>query len=275
MIRYSIVFESKMNHMKNSIYFALFVLFLLVGCVQNIEEPSKKSTIEESAERILFIVSNAHFYGDSNIGASNHFSEIVQAYEVFKKAGYAIDFVSPEGGAIPIGYISTSDSLQKKYIYDNDFMDNLETTKKPNEVKASDYKAVYYGGGGAAMFGVAENQAIQKIVMELYEQHNGIVSAICHGTAGIVNLKTKDGEYLFAGKKVNGFPDIFENKDAAYYKTFPFSIQEIIKERGGNFQFSEEGWDGFMVADGRLISGQDPSAAGSVAEKVIETLQQL
>ncbi len=255
--------------------YALFaILFLLVGCKQNPEKLTSKTEITQQAERILFIVSNAHFYGDSDIAASNHFSEIVQAYEVFKKKGYSIDFVSPQGGAIPIGYISTSDPLQKKYIYDNEFMDDLETTKKPTEIVASDYKAVYYGGGGAAMFGVAENEAIQKIVMELYEQHNGIVSAICHGTAGIVNLKTQYGSYLFTGKKVNGFPDIFENKDAEYYKTFPFSIQETINKRGGDFQFSEKGWDGFYQVDGRLITGQDPSAAATVAEKVIETLQQ-
>ncbi|GAB5474782.1 MAG: type 1 glutamine amidotransferase domain-containing protein [Maribacter sp.] len=230
--------------------------------------------VANQAERILFIVSNAHFYGNSDINASNHFSEIVQAYDVFRRAGYEIDFVSPEGGAIPIGYISTSDPLQKKYLFDNDFMDILETTKKPNEVIPSDYKAVYYGGGGAAMFGVPENGDIQKIVMELYEEHEGIISAICHGTAGIVNLKTQDGTYLVAGKKVNGFPDSFENMDAEYYKTFPFSIQETIVQRGGDFRFSEKGWDGFTVSDGRLISGQDPSAAGLVAEKVIETLKQ-
>lgn len=261
--------------MKYIVYPLFSVLFLVIGCKQNPELTSNEGPVAQQAERILFIVSNAHFYGDSDIGAANHFSEIVQAYEVFHKAGYTIDFVSPEGGAIPIGYISTSDSLQKKYLYDNDFMDALETTKKPGEIKSSDYEAVYYGGGGAAMFGVAENEAIQKIVMELYEQHNGIVSAICHGTAGIVNLKTQDGAYLFAGKKVNGFPDAFENMKADYYQTFPFSIQQLITERGGNFQFSEKGWDGFMVSDGRLISGQDPSAAELVAEKVIETLQQL
>lgn len=254
-------------------YCILAILFLLVGCKQNVELPLDKSAAAPQADRILFIVSNAHFYGDSDIGASNHFSEIVQAYEVFKRGGYTIDFVSPDGGAIPIGYISTSDSLQKKYIYDNRFMDALETTKKPSEIKASDYKAVYYGGGGAAMFGVAENEAIQNIVIALYED-GGIVSAICHGTAGIVNLKTKDGAYLVAGKKVNGFPDAFENMEAAYYKTFPFSIQQKIVERGGNFEFSEEGWDGFYLVDGRLITGQDPSAASKVAEKVIETLKQ-
>lgn len=254
-------------------YCILAILFLFVGCKQNVEIPLDKSVIAPQTERILFIVSNAHFYGDSDIGAANHFSEIVQAYEVFKRGGYTIDFVSPDGGAIPIGYISTSDSLQKKYIYDNTFMDALETTKKPSEIKASDYKAVYYGGGGAAMFGVAENEAIQNIVIALYED-GGIVSTICHGTAGIVNLKTKDGAYLVAGKKVNGFPDAFENMEAAYYKTFPFSIEQKIIERGGDFKFSEEGWDGFYQVDGRLITGQDPSAASMVAEKVIETLKQ-
>lgn len=255
-------------------YSLVLILFLGVGCKQKPAIQSNKNMVANQAERILFIVSNAHFYGNSDINASNHFSEIVQAYDVFRRAGYEIDFVSPEGGAIPIGYISTSDPLQKKYLFDNDFMDILETTKKPNEVIPSDYKAVYYGGGGAAMFGVPENGDIQKIVMELYEEHEGIISAICHGTAGIVNLKTQDGTYLVAGKKVNGFPDSFENMDAEYYKTFPFSIQETIVQRGGDFRFSEKGWDGFTVSDGRLISGQDPSAAGLVAEKVIETLKQ-
>jgi len=261
--------------MKTISFSTVCVFLLLMGCKENVENLKDIAVFEKPTERILFIVSNAHFYGDSDINASNHFSEIVHAYDVFVKEGYAIDFVSPRGGAIPIGYISTSDSLQKKYIYDNDFMDDLENTKNPDEIKASNYKAVYYGGGGAAMFGVPENESIQKTVMELYEQHSGIVSAICHGTAGIVNLKTRDGAYLFAGKKVNGFPDAFENMEAEYYKTFPFSIQQIIVERGGDFEFSSEGWDGFMLSDGRLITGQDPSAAASVAEEVVEKLHQL
>ncbi|MFK7813311.1 MAG: type 1 glutamine amidotransferase domain-containing protein [Maribacter sp.] len=261
--------------MKTITYSTLCIFFLLFGCKEKAEKLLANTSVEEQTERVLFIVSNAHYYGDSAIGASNHFSEIVHAYDVFSRAGYTIDFVSPEGGAIPIGYISTSDSIQKKYLYDNDFMDDLERTSKPENLRASDYKAVYYGGGGAAMFGVAENKSIQKIVMELYEQHDGIVSAICHGTAGIINLKTQDNAYLYAGKKVNGFPDAFENMDADYYKTFPFSIQQKIIERGGNFLFSEEGWDGFYQVDGRLITGQDPSAAAIVAEKVIETLRQI
>ena len=196
------------------------------------------------------------------------------AYDVLVDKGYVIDFVSPDGGAIPIGYLNTSDSIQKKYLYDANFMNLLKNTMKPSDVNPANYKAVYYGGGGAAMFGVPEDEAIQNITMNVY-YNNGIVAAICHGTAGLVNLKKKNGKYLYEGKRVNGFPDLFENKEGRYYKTFPFSIEEAIKERGGNFIYSKKGWDGFYQVDGRLITGQDPSAASKVAELIIETLQQL
>jgi len=234
---------------------------------------SSKNKEKSSKGNILFIVSNQHTYGDTDINTSNHFAEIVLAYDVLIKAGFHIDFVSPEGGAIPIGYLNTSDSIQKKYLYDFSFMKKLKTTLKPENIDSRNYLAVYYGGGGAAMFGIPENKTIQKITMEVYENNNGIVSAICHGTAGIVNLKTKDGKYLYEGKKVNGFPDLFENKEAKYYQQFPFSIQEIIKERGGDFTYSKEGWDNYYKVDDRLITGQDPTASASVAKKIIEALQ--
>lgn len=246
------------------------IMLLLVAYIDI--EAKKASEFCIQPPKILFIVSNAHFYGDSDLKTANHFAEIVYPYDKLIKAGYTVDFVSPTGGAIPIGYIDTSDFIIKKYLYDAEFMDLLKHTNQPHQIAASDYKAVYYGGGGAAMFGVPENEPIQKIVMTIYEEHEGIVSAVCHGSAGLVNLKTKDGHYLVAGKKVNGFPDLFENKKAKYYQTFPFSIEERLQKNGGLFQSSKEGWDGFMVADGRLITGQDPSAAGLVADKIIEIL---
>lgn len=250
----------------------LFCVFILL-MVAYIDIEAKKITLPTDGEKILFIVSNAHYYGDSKMNTANHFAEIVFPYDKLVKAGYTVDFVSPEGGAIPLGYIQTSDPLIKQYLYDHNFMELLKTTKKPTQVNPADYQAVYYGGGGAAMFGVPENKAIQQITMAVYEKHQGIVSAVCHGSAGLANLKTKDGNYLVAGKKVNGFPDLFEDLKADYYQTFPFSIEKQLELRGATFQYSKAGWDGFLVVDDRLITGQDPSAAALVAEKIIERLQ--
>lgn len=236
-------------------------ILLLANCSKN-----------ENKENILIVTSNQHTYGNSNINASNHFAEIVLAYDVFVKNGYSVDFISPKGGAIPIGYIATSDSIQKKYLYNNGFMNILKNTKKPSEIDPKNYKAIYYSGGGSAMFGVAENSEIKKIAEQIYNQ-NGIISTVCHGTAGIVNLKDQRGNSLYQNKKISGYPDLFENKEAEYYKTFPFSIEEKIKENNGTFLYSERQRDNFYVIDGNFVTGQDPSSTKSVAEKVVEILK--
>ncbi len=250
----------------------LFLMKKLEGSwVVMSKSASKKTFNKNNEDNILFIVSNAHFYGNSKLNTGNSFAEIVNAYHIFQKAGYTIDFVSPEGGAIPLAYINTSDQLQKEYLYDNDFMAALENTKKPKQIEAKNYKAVYYVGGGSAMYGVPENKNIQDITMEIYEQHNGIISSVCHGTAGIVNLKTKDGKYLVQGKRVNGYPDSYENPNKEYYKQFPFFIQKTIEKRGGTFKFSSRNTPHLEV-DGNLITGQNYLSSEIVAQKIIEVL---
>ena len=122
------------------------------------------------------------------------------------------------------------------------------------------------------MFGIVDNERIQSIAMSIYES-NGVISTICHGSIGISNLKTKDGKYLVEGKKINGFPDQFENKEAAYFQEFEYSVEGLLKKRGAKFSYSQEGWDGYYIQDGRIITGQDPSSAESVANSIIKTLQ--
>lgn len=222
--------------------------------------------------KILFVTSNQHFYGNSKIPTSNHFAEIVVPYNIFKTAGFEIDFISPQGGAIPIGYINTADSLQKNYLYNGMFMDKLEHTLKPKDVEAENYIAIYFSGGGAAMFGVAEDTIIQKLAKKIYA-NNGVVSALCHGTAGLAYLKNDNGQSLYEGKKITGYPDKLEDKKMEYYKTFPFAIDDAIKNNKGNFVYSQKERDGFYVVDGRFVTGQDPSSASNVANAIIGILK--
>jgi CubicO group peptidase (beta-lactamase class C family) len=226
----------------------------------------------QAQKKILFVTSNQDFYGTTTINTSNHFEEIVVPYDLFINAGYTVDFISPKGGAIPIGYINSSESIQKKYLYDASFMNKLEHTLQPSTINTEEYGAILFCGGGAAMFGVPEDQTIQNIAKRIYNQ-KGIIAAICHGTAGLANLTDENGKSLYYGKKITGFPDKFENKDKEYYKTFPFSIEQAIKEKGGNFIFSEKGWDNFVVVDGQFITGQDPSSGTDMANAIIAYMQ--
>jgi putative intracellular protease/amidase len=133
------------------------------------------------------------------------------------------------------------------------------------------YKAVYYVGGGSAMYNVPKNKQIQTIALKVYEENKGIISSVCHGTAGIVNLKTNDGKYLVAGKKISGYPDSFEKQDGEYFKYFPFLIQKTIEERGGIFKFSK-GNISHVETDGRIVTGQNFQSSSDVALKIIELI---
>jgi putative intracellular protease/amidase len=249
--------------------------FLLKKIANNWKIISKTAASEKSSshgKRILFIVSNAHFHGSSTLPVGASFSEIVNAYHEFKMAGFTVDFVSPEGGSIPLSYINTSDKLQKNYLYNTDFMYALANTKTPDEITASKYKAVHYIGGSSAMYGVADNIAIQDIVMEIYENQNGIVSSVCHGTAGIAFLKLSTGEYLVSGKRISGYPDEYENPTKEYFKQFPFAITETIEKHGGDFNYAPRNTP-YIEADGRVITGQNYLSSALVAKKIIELIE--
>jgi len=249
------------------LYLFLFSFLLFGESIQNAQTDLSES-------KILFVVSNADVYGDSDIPTSNHFSEIVIPYDILSESGYEIDFLSPNGGAVPIGYINTTEPLIKRYLYDCEFMKKLKTTSAPTDINPDEYKAIYYSGGGASMFGIVDNEAIQNIAMTIYEKNQGMVSAVCHGSLGISNLKTSEGKYLVTGRDINGFPDQFENKEAKYFKEFDNSVEALLRLRGANFSYSEEGWDGYFIKDDRIITGQDPSSAASVAKSILRKWSQ-
>ncbi|NMP32782.1 peptidase [Thalassotalea sp. M1531] len=257
---------------KSMRYIDMFLLKNLSGNWKVVSKAATSQLAQRNGKRILFIVSNAHFHGNSTLPTGVSFSEIVKAYDTFKNAGYTVDFVSPKGGAIPLAYINTSEKIHKRYLYDSDFMHAIKHTKKPNQIDPANYLAVHYVGGGNAMYGVADNIEIQNITMTIYEEHSGIVSSVCHGTAGIVNLKTKDGDYLVSGKRISGYPDSYENQSRAYFKEFPFLIQKTIEKRGGQFLYSDRN-TAHVEVDGRIVTGQNHLSSSLVAKKMIEVLQ--
>jgi len=255
-------------------YIDLLLLKKVAGEWKIISKTASSEKSNKNGERILFVVSNADKYGESTLNTGNSYSELVNAYDTFIKGGYSVDFVSPEGGAIPLAYINTSHELFKEYLYNNDFMSSIGNTMNPSQVIPKNYRAIHYIGGGSAMFGIADNKQIQNIAMSIYEDNNGLISSVCHGTAGIVNLKTKDGQYLVSGKKISGYPDSYENPDKAYFKHFPFLIQKTIESRSGIFEFGPRNTP-FIKVDGRVITGQNYLSSAPIAEKMIEILGQL
>jgi putative intracellular protease/amidase len=226
-----------------------------------------------SQRRILFILASSKVHGTSTLPASISFGEVVHAWDTFQAEGYSVDFVSPDGGAVPILDTYVGKDMEPR-LKDERIMDGLRNTVRPEQIDPARYRAVYYVGGSNAIYGVPEHSVLQNIALQVYERQGGVISAVCHGTAGIVNLKLADGRYLVAGKRITGFPEEHEKQDAAYFKELPFLIRKTVESRGGSFH-ALDGAQSNVEVDGRVVTGQNYASAKAVAEAVVGILRRL
>jgi putative intracellular protease/amidase len=258
--------------LKSGIRFVdVFLLKKIQGTWQIISKTAIRENAPQHGRKILFVVSNAQQYPGTSVSTGNNFPELAYAYQTFIKAGYAVDFVSQQGGSVPLEMINTSDFVQRQHLYDHDFMWALSHTKQAAEINATDYAAINYIGGGAAIIEIADDPAIQEIAMQIYEQQGGVIAAICQGTQGISNLKQRDGSFLLSDKVLTSFPDRYLNQQSPIYKAYPFSLESTIKQRKGKFTSGANGMSHIEV-DGRLVTGMNWESSVAVAEAVIRLL---
>ncbi|MFL6585513.1 MAG: type 1 glutamine amidotransferase domain-containing protein [Luteimonas sp.] len=227
--------------------------------------------VRSDQARILFILASARVHGSSTIPASISFGEVVHAWDTFHAAGYAIDFVTPDGGDVPILDAYVDDEVAPR-LEDARIMRGLRNTATPAQIDPDRYRAVYYVGGSNAMYGVPEHSALQRIAAHVYERNGGVISAVCHGTAGIVHIRLANGQYLVSGKRISGYPEDHEDQDAAYFREFPFLIRQTVEARGGSFHMVDSEAP-YIEIDGRVVTGQNYASAAPVAETVVDVLR--
>ncbi|GHC59181.1 type 1 glutamine amidotransferase domain-containing protein [Ulvibacter litoralis] len=259
-----------------TIFFLFLFTTLLISCnnKNNSEKPKINTVTTESNQlkKILFVVTSHSEKGDTGEKTGYYLGEVSHPWDVLHTAGYEIDFVSPKGGKAPVDAFNMNDSINKKF-WDNDLYRNkIENTKKPNEVNPKDYVAIHYAGGHGAMWDFADTTELAEIAKQIYE-NNGVVSAVCHGPAGLVNIKLSDGSYLVAGKKVNAFTNEEEIK-VKLENVVPFLLEDTLKERGAIFEKSDP-FTEHVVTDQRLVTGQNPQSAHSVGKATLIELQKL
>lgn len=222
--------------------------------------------------KIVVVVSSVSKYPDLNRATGLWLGEAVHFVDQVEAAGYEVDFVSPKGGYTPIDPHSLAEAaeIDWKYYEDAAFMARLGNTWKPEEVNANDYLAIYYAGGHGTIWDFPENKELQQISENIYT-NGGIISSVCHGALGLLNIQTEDKKYLVDGKQVTGFSNE-EEKLAELDQYVPYLTETELKKRGADYQ-SAEAFNPNAVQDGRLITGQNPASGGSVAELVLKQLK--
>ena len=98
------------------------------------------------------------------------------------------------------------------------------------------------------------------------------IAVVCHSTGALRHVKNPGGGLLVAGKTVTGFTN-GEEAAVELTKVVPFLVEDEMLRLGATFS-KVKNWGVHTVADGQLITGQNPASSGPAAKLLIETLKE-
>ena len=205
-----------------------------------------------------------------HVYSRSHGATVVHGrYYTFSDAGCDVSLASVTGGKIPIDAGSLSDTFKTandKRFEESGDVSKLESSTAISAVALESFDCLFLAGGHGTCTDFPDGAA--DVVSKAYAAGK-VVGAVCHGPMGLV--KATDGDKpLVAGKKIAAFTDIEEGQVQLTEKV-PFLLEGKLKELGAEF-VSGDPWSETAVADGRLITGQNPQSSVKAAKLCLEAM---
>ncbi len=224
--------------------------------------------------KALIVVTSHADLGSTGKKTGYYLPEVTHPFFELVDKGIEVDIASIKGGKAPMdeGSRSLTDPANKRFLESKAFAALLENTKKLEAVNAEDYQAIIFAGGHGTMWDFAQTKAVASVAEGIYRR-GGVVAAVCHGPAALVNLKNEDGSPLVRGKRLATFSNA-EEEAAGLTKFVPFLLESEFKKLGARYE-SAPLWQEKVVVDGRLVTGQNPASAAGVGEEVAKLLSNL
>lgn len=220
-----------------------------------------------AGKKVAIIATSADKLGDHTTGAWSE--EITGPFYVFKDLGADVSIYSVKGGKVPIDAGSLSDTFKTendKRFESADDIKLLEDTKPLTEIDVNSIDCLFFAGGHGTVVDFPD--ACAALVTEAYAKGK-VVGAVCHGPTALYNAKDGD-EPLVKGKKVAGFSDTEETQVGLKDKV-DFTPEGKMRALGAEYVPGEP-WSETAVADGRLVTGQNPQSSVKCAQLCCEAM---
>lgn len=218
---------------------------------------------------VLVVLTSHGSKGSTGKPTGFYLSELTHPLAVFDAAGIAVELASIKGGEPPVDGVDLDDATNAKYWKDEQFRQRIRTTLPLADARPERYSAVFFAGGHGAMWDFPDSPAVQLVTRKIFEQ-GGVVAAVCHGPAALVNVTLSNGDHLVKGRQVSAFTDE-EEQAVGLTDVVPFLLASTLARHGAQHQAAPN-WTAKVVADGRLVTGQNPQSATGVGEKVRDLL---
>ena len=218
---------------------------------------------------VLMVLTSHGTKGATGEATGFYLGELTHPLAELEAAGIGYELASIQGGEPPVDGLDLGDAVNARYWNDGTFRAALRQTRRLGAVDASRYAAIFFAGGHGAMWDFPGNPDVARVTREIYEA-GGVVGAVCHGPAALVDVTLGNGAYLVAGKNLSAFTDD-EERAVKLDQVVPFLLASTLGQRGAHHH-PAPAWSAKVVVDGRLVTGQNPQSAAGVGAAMRELL---
>lgn len=221
---------------------------------------------------VLFVVTSHAELGHTGRKTGYYLPEVSHPHRVLVNHGCTIDFASPLGGKPPVDPGSTQqmDDISRRFVDTEAWSEALDNSMRPDQVDPHRYRAIFYAGGHGTMWDLPDNERLAEIAASIYRR-GGIVAAVCHGPAGLINIRAAD-DYLVNGKTVACFTNE-EEAAVALDDVVPFLLEDRLRERGATI-IPATAFQPQVVTSARIVTGQNPASAEGVGLAIAKLLEE-
>ena len=220
---------------------------------------------ENAPKKVLMVVTSADRMTDGH-PTGLWLEEFAVPYDLFRKAGLEVVVASPKGGPAPIDPRSQGATRPEW----EEAARRLQDTLPLDDVGSASFAAVFLPGGHGTMFDFPGEARLAGILSS-FAAEGKPVAAVCHGPAGLVGVRTADGQPLVRGRRVTGFTNS-EERAVKLDQAMPFLLETKLEEEGGRFSGGPD-FAPHVVVDGLLVTGQNPASSAPAAEALLKLLQ--
>ncbi len=224
-------------------------------------------------KNVLIVLTSHDTLGSTGRKTGFWLEELAAPYYALKEAGVNVVLASPAGGQPPLDPKSNEPGFQtaetRRFEVDAEATAQLANTVRLDSVSQADFDAVFYPGGHGPLWDLAEDRNSIALI-EAFIGADKPVALVCHAPGVLRHVKNADGTPLVQGKRVTGFTN---TEEAAVELTdiVPFLVEDELKAKGGIFSRTDD-WGSYVVADGLLITGQNPGSSAATAARLLAAL---
>lgn len=224
---------------------------------------------------ILMVLTSHDRLGKTGKKTGFWLDELAAPYCVFKDADSNVTLASPRGGQPPVDPTSDAAGAQtdatRRFKADPSAQAALAATHTLHGMNAGGFGAVFYPGGHGPLWDLADDAESIALIEAMLAADKPVV-AVCHAPGVLRHVKSAAGASVVKGRAVTGFANSDE-RAAGLAEVVPFLVEDMLTAQGGRYSKADDG-QVHVVADGLLITGQNPASAAPAALLLLERLRE-